>query len=78
MPSVPLIDSSSIFPNSNYPGLLRLHCTANYLHSRTLNLLLFLTLDFGEGFCVFSDIAVAANLALLEYPGENELRDLER
>jgi acetoin utilization deacetylase AcuC-like enzyme len=24
--------------------------------------------DYGEGFCVFSDIAVAANLALLEYP----------
>jgi len=24
--------------------------------------------DYGEGFCIFSDIAVAANLALLEYP----------
>lgn len=25
--------------------------------------------DYGEGFCIFSDIAVAANLALLQYPG---------
>eukprot|EP01032_Pedospumella_encystans_P027874 gene27874-31489_t len=26
--------------------------------------------DYGEGFCVFSDIAVACNLALKEYPDE--------
>ena len=29
-------------------------------------------IDYGEGFCVFSDIAVAANLALLEFPGKPE------
>jgi acetoin utilization deacetylase AcuC-like enzyme len=26
--------------------------------------------DYGEGFCIFSDIAVAANLALKEHPDQ--------
>jgi hypothetical protein len=48
--------------------LVNSHHSLHNLDLIMLCIILLTQTDFGEGYCVFSDIAVAANLALLEHP----------